>query len=289
MNIKSVIATLEALVFGKINLLLLVTNLCNSKCTICSYWQQEKHNLPVYIIKQLLNSKIVNKNGITLEGGEAILHPDIKEILYLLKDCNYSLLTNGLLPDILEKLVVDFKIPNVSISIDGPKETYKKIRGVDGYETAIYTALSLRNKTNLSICFTISPQNTFEDYLHIKEFCDYHKIPLLLNIYSEMEYSGKRFTDKPIDERYDKLSNKYVSQYNRWVKGGIKSNCFGIRYICNVFPDGKVVLCQARQDVVFGNLYEKTIDEIWKQRPKVKCNECWMSCNRYLEAKWIIS
>lgn len=104
-----------------------------------------------------------------------------------------------------------------------------------------------------------------------------------------MEYSGKRLADKPIDTRYNKLSNKYVSKYNRWVNGDINSNCFGIRYICNVFPDGKVVLCQAKPNVVFGNLYEKTIDEIWKERPRIKCNDCWMSCNRYLEAKWIIS
>ena len=285
MNLKSVASTLETICFGKVNLLLLITNLCNSRCTICNHWSNpNKANLSVSVIEKLLESKLVNKNGILLEGGEPLLHPQIKEILYLLKGLDYKILSNGLLPRILETLVTDFEIPSVGVSLDGTRETYRRIRGVDGYPQVIETINRLRDETNVSVCFTISPYNTFDDYLHVRDICIENGVDLLLNIYCESEFSGK-LLDNLIDPRYEKLTNKYVSKYNSWVKGKIKRNCFGMRYNCNVFPDGNVVLCQAKPNVILGNLYTQSIDEIWKNKKLPYCNDCWLACNRYLEAK----
>ena len=286
MNIKSALATIETLAFGKVNLLLLITNRCNSRCTICNHWSNpNKFNLPIEVIEKLLHSRIVNKNAILLEGGEPFMHPDIRKILSLFQGLNYKILTNGFMPEFTEELVETYKIPSVGVSLDGTRETYERIRGIDRYLKVIETIERLKDKTDLSVCFTICPQNTFEDYLHVKEVCDKNKVDLLLNIYCESEYSG-RLVNKPIDIRYEKLGNVYVKKYNAWSRGEIRRNCLGMRYNCNIFPNGDVVLCQAKPNIILGNLYKNSLDEIWKNKKLPYCNDCWLACNRYLEAKF---
>lgn len=283
-KVKAAMDLAKTIWLGRVNLLLLSTNLCNSQCSICNLWNAKKESLSLEVIKNLLKSKIVNKNGILLEGGEAILHPEIKEILDLFRGLNYKLLSNGLATNYLGYLVREFNIPSVGLSLDGNEETYTKIRGTNGYRNVLETIKLLKDITDLSVCFTISPGNTYEDYLHVKSICDENKVELMLNIYCESEYSGK-LINKEIDKRYEKLKNPYISKYNSWVRGKIRRNCFGMRFNCNIFPNGDVVLCQAKPYIVFGNLYKNSIDEIWKNKKLSYCNDCWLACNRYLEAR----
>ena len=66
-------------------LMLYTTDTCNSRCQTCQIWQIKKHNyLSLESIRKILDSPLVRKSNIGLEGGEFILHPDYQEILALL-------------------------------------------------------------------------------------------------------------------------------------------------------------------------------------------------------------
>lgn len=281
----------------KANLIMFITNRCNSRCIICNHWEQPvKQDLPLKLIEKIIRSKVLNKNGILIEGGETILHPDIDDILCVFNKeeiNNFVLLTNGILTDKLAKLVEKHKIPGVSISLDGVKSTYKSLRGIDGYDDVLKSIDLLKDKTNLTVCFTATPWNTFEDYIHVQKICQQKNIRLLFNIYCRMEYSGKPHEDVMIDERYERSSdNPYVKFYNNWVEGKIQSPCLAMRYLTNVLPNGNVVLCQSKWNLVLGNLHEKSLDEIWNsektksiQRTNKFCNDCWISSHRHFDAK----
>ena len=81
-------------------------------------WKTEKRtDLPLESIRKILDSPLVRKSTIGLEGGEFVLHPQYKEILELLsKRQKFTLLTNGLMSDRLLKSAQEFDIPEILVS-----------------------------------------------------------------------------------------------------------------------------------------------------------------------------
>jgi MoaA/NifB/PqqE/SkfB family radical SAM enzyme len=282
----------------KVNISMYITNRCNSRCVICNHWEQPvKYDLSLNAIKNLVNSKVLNKNGILIQGGEPLLHPNVEEILELFrakKFNNIVLLTNGILTDRLVKLVEKFKIANVTISLDGPMHNYGYLRGVDNYENVISSIDLLKSKTNLAVCFTASRWNTYEDYLQVQEICQKRNIRFMVNIYSRMEYIDRPNEELPIHERYEKGSaNPYVTFYNDWVKGKVIIPCLAMRFLAVIRPNGNVSLCQCKNNIVLGNLYENTLDEIWNnentksiQKAHRFCNDCWVASHRPFDIKF---
>lgn len=277
------------------NLLLYITNRCNSKCLICDHWEQQpKYDLPIQLIEGLIHSKTISRNNLLVEGGEIFCHPDIDNILNLLRKekVNYTLFTNGIMTDRLVDAVKRYKIRSVNISLDGAKETYTRTRGIDGYDKVIESINLIKDITNLQIVFTASPWNTYEDYLHVKDLCKKKNIRLMFNIYSEAAKSGILNTDRRIDERYRMNSNfPYTIFYNFWVLKLIRIPCLSSLFNVAIFPTGDVNLCVCKF-IPLGNIYKNSIDEIWNseatktlQKVNKNCNDCWVSCYRYFDVK----
>lgn len=141
---------------------LAITFLCNSRCSICSIWKvyhEDPAKLADEVSKEDL-SKLFNQIGkdflwIEITGGE----PFLKENLVDITECVFnntgivagSITTNGLLPDKIEKNVENIleRIPGaknliVGVSIDGLKDTYEKIRGLNEYDRVLDTFLRLK-------------------------------------------------------------------------------------------------------------------------------------------------
>ncbi len=277
------------------NLLLFITNRCNSHCKICDHWKQDKKDLSVGAIHDLIHSKTIGTKNWLVEGGEVFLHPDIDFILELLEShkVNYTLFSNGTMTDRLVEAVKRFKIKSVNISLDGMKETYKKMRGYDGHDQVLETINALKDKTRLAISFTVSPWNTYDDYLYVATFCLAKNIRFMFNIYSEAANSFNFFKEQSIDERYIKHSNfPYTVFYNRWLTGEIKVPCYSQLFNVCIFPTGDVFNCVCKL-YLFGNIYKDNIDEIWNrdytkftQSSNLKCNACWVSCFRQFDVKF---
>lgn len=122
-------------------LMFYATDLCDSGCKHCLIWAKRpvKH-LPLAKIKEVMASDCVTKNTMVgLEGGEFLLHPEAQEIMKWLSENhpNFDLLSNCLKPEDTIEAVKKYPPKRLYISLDGTKETYKYMRGKDGYESVL--------------------------------------------------------------------------------------------------------------------------------------------------------
>jgi MoaA/NifB/PqqE/SkfB family radical SAM enzyme len=224
-------------------------------------------------------------------GGETLLHPEINEILQLLLKQNrsYTLFSNGILADELIETCREFNVKNLIMSCDGPRETYKRVRGIDNYDNIVRIVNELKDKTNISIDYTANPLNTREDLVKVKDFCDLNGIYLGVGPYDNIDYFD---TTMPKQKLYDVEglatypADKFIRLYNDWMYGDIKLPCYSIRFSCAILPDGSVIMCVGKE-IVLGNLNEISLSKIWNsnrtkeiQHKYKNCNGCWILCQR---------
>lgn len=275
------------------NVMFYTTNRCNSRCQTCHIWQQQsKIDLPAEKIREVLDSRSISTLTLVMvEGGEFILHPQCEEILRLLQGRKFGMMSNAVSTDRLVNTVRKFKIEDVSLSLDGTKETYKRVRGVDAYDNVIRAINALKKMTKVVVCFTFNPWNSPDDYYHVWQLCQDLGVRLTYNIYSDIEFFQATTKPKSLGVKNNpdgsKIKNDYFNYYEKWLSGKLKLPCLSIRTNVVIYPNGDVPLCQHRK-VILGNLYEKSFDEIWNGPRTIKlqnehrdCNRCWVSYHRY--------
>ncbi len=168
------------------------TDLCDSACKHCLIWAKRPVNfLPFEKIKEVMQSKCITKNtSIGLEGGEFMLHPDALKILewFHANHKNFDLLSNCLKPEPLIEAVKKFPPRRLYISLDGTAETYLYMRGKPGYDSVLQVITSLKDVLPISVMFTLSPYNDFNDLQHVAEVCKANKIDLRIGIYNDIAF-----------------------------------------------------------------------------------------------------
>lgn len=267
------------------------TNRCNSRCLICNIWNKNpKTDLPAEIVRKILGDRAITRTTFfLLTGGELLLHPECEEIMSLFRGRNYVLLTNALLVERLIEVVRKYDVKRLSISLDGSKETYKRVRGVDGYACVERAVRELRHDTRIRIDYVISPWNSRKDLIHVMKFCEKYQIELGAEYYTDMEYLE---IDRPPGHLYDVsdlIDHPYHRLYQEWVEGNLKMPCLSIFAKPSVRPNGDVMLCD-QKEVVLGNLHKESLGEIWSskrafgiQRQYISCNGCWSDCSRLFD------
>lgn len=265
---------------------LYATNRCNSRCRICYIWDEKpKTDLSLEAIKKIVNSKKVEKNALYgLVGGEFILHPNYKQILSLFKNKNYILFSNCILADRLIEAVKVYHVPNLFISLDGNRDTYKKVRGVDKYTNVIRVIKELKGITSITITYVINPYNTKEDFLHVKKIAEDHGVGLVVAVYDTRSIFNTKARGGSLYIVNDVFENNYLKSYKFWKNGKLKLPCYSIRTLLTVMPDGNVPLCQ-QKNISLGNINKNDVDEIWEKSKKIhlqhtNCNGCWITCHR---------
>ena len=120
--------------------ILYLTDGCNSRCVTCDIWRNPRRNMPRGLVEELAGAfQELGVRWVLLSGGEAMQHPDWPWIARRLRaEGTYvMLLTNGLL---LRKQAAELKssVDEVIVSLDGgTHETYRAIRGVDGFDLVL--------------------------------------------------------------------------------------------------------------------------------------------------------
>ena len=161
------------------NIILLISQKCNLKCTYCFGDNGEYSNCGLMSFEiaknsiQFLMSRTKSKDlNICFFGGEPLINTNlIKEIITYTKliennsdiRFSYSMTTNGtLINDEIEQMIVKYNI-NTMISIDGDKETqdhnrfYANKKG--SYEIVFENTKELRNRNLLSARATLTNYN----------------------------------------------------------------------------------------------------------------------------------
>jgi MoaA/NifB/PqqE/SkfB family radical SAM enzyme len=177
-------------------LMIYATDLCDSACKHCFIWAKRPvHFLSFDKIKEVMKSKcITSYTTIGLEGGEFMLHPEAMKILewFTKNHKNTDLLSNCLQPELLIEAVKKHTPRHLYVSLDGNEETYLYMRGKPGYKNVIKVIEELHNTLPISVMFTLSPYNDFDDLDHVAEICKKYNVDLRVGIYNDIAFFDTR-------------------------------------------------------------------------------------------------
>ena len=69
------------------------------------------------------------------------------------------------------------------VSLDGDRETYKQMRGCDGYDRVIRVVETLKDEVPLSLMFCLSPWSSFDDMKYVIDLALHYHIDIRIGIY----------------------------------------------------------------------------------------------------------
>ncbi len=274
---------------------ILATDRCNSRCRHCFIWnKKENHDLEPRAIEALLADPVVGRDTyFELTGGEFLDHPGYRDILALFRASghDYMMLSNAMYPDELIAAVRDFDVPNLYMSLDGLGETYKKVRGVDCADNVVRVMEELRDETEIYVGYCITPWNTVEDLVEVKELCRRLGANFFIGAYQNPEFFDTVKPGGKISTEHEPHLGEFMRLHNPWIDRKISVPCWNIRTKLYIMGNGDVHLCQ-QKSLVLGNLYERSLGEIWSSADTVAthekylhCNDCWLACNRPFDAE----
>jgi radical SAM protein with 4Fe4S-binding SPASM domain len=197
---------------------------------MCGQWGDSgvSPKIPQEQLRQELNiedyrkiiSQIASFNpNITLFGGEPLLHPDFKEILACLKQnrLHCLMITNGALLKAYAKDIVDLKLDELNVSLDGNAALHDSIRGLPGLFDQIKEGLILINqlkkekkskKPLINIQCTISSYN----YLHLESILEVAK-----EVGADaLTYHHLIFLDKSVIQRQKEIDGLLACSSAAW-------------------------------------------------------------------------
>jgi MoaA/NifB/PqqE/SkfB family radical SAM enzyme len=174
------------------SLMIYATDLCDSACKHCLIWAKRPPKyLSLESIVKVMESKCILPSTIVgLEGGEFLLHPEAEQILswFKINHPKFDLFSNCLKPDNLINAVKKYAPHRLYISLDGDEETYKYMRGKDGYSSVLKVIRALKKDVPLFIMFTLSPYNDYDDLKHVAAICKEQEVFLRVGIYNNIPF-----------------------------------------------------------------------------------------------------
>ena len=294
-------------------LMIYATTACQSRCRHCNIWQKPVEHLPFADIRRIMQSRCVTRRTtVGLEGGEFVLHPEADAIMAWFRQYhpNYTLLSNCLAPRKVIEAVRRHHPRHLYLSLDGGRETYRRMRGCDGFDRVIQVVEAVKDEVPLSLMFCLSPWNTFRDMDFVIGLARRYGVDVRIGIYGTMAYmvseaertksresvvanpfldgtAGPDALDIPPSLKSTQENFDFVALYDQWRSGHLRLPCKSILSSLVVHSNGDVPLCQ-NLDVVLGNIHRQSLDEIFNGpassgmqcRYSRNCNDCWINFHR---------
>ncbi len=166
---------------------LLVNDICNSQCQMCSIWKRKLDSqfTPAELALILQDPLFSRLENVGVSGGEPTLRADLPEIYRVLarKDPplqGVNLITNAInTDDVISRIMASARVCSqrdlslaVMVSLDGVGHVHDRVRGRKGnFESALAVIRYLRDKTDIgvSIGCTITRDNVW----HVEEVLDF--------------------------------------------------------------------------------------------------------------------
>ena len=153
---------------------ILFTSGCNMRCPFC-------HNPDLVIPENIEKSRLLDEgelllylekrkkylDGLVITGGEPTIQPDIVDFCRKIRGFGYDIKldTNGLMPEVLEELLVEKLLDYIAMDIKGPVDEYEKFCGVRGNRDKIYKSIEIIKNSGLKYEF----RSTLVKGLHSEE------------------------------------------------------------------------------------------------------------------------
>ncbi|MFH1591799.1 MAG: radical SAM protein [Candidatus Woesearchaeota archaeon] len=206
-----------------------ITHNCNLRCKTCWFYGNSglyskntnpPESLDIGQIKKLIDNISSFKPYFLITGGEPLLYPHLKEVLYYAdkKRLFFGLITNGILiNEEKAQWIIDSGLNFITVSIDGPNKLNNEIRGnPNAFDKAINgIALLKKHRKNkkfpiITINVTISKYN-FDKIKEMVKIAEDAGVDIL-------QFQHQWFSD-----------NKTAKQYHLWAKNNLnlESNFIG--------------------------------------------------------------
>ncbi len=147
---------------------------CNARCLTCGCWAAQggpglDRSIAIRVMRELKPLRI---RAIRFSGGEPLLRQDLFHILAAGEDADLSrviVATNGLLLHRLSGSMNDSIITNLTVSLDGMRETNDRLRGVPGYFDRVMEGLRVIRKQRVKVVSTLTAPlvNDMEDLIRL--------------------------------------------------------------------------------------------------------------------------
>ena len=298
---------------------------CNARCIMCNRWQKKgREEISLQKIREVFQSDLFTKvEEVCIHGGEPTLRRDLADICRTIEDScprmqRMWISTNGLAAKQVEKRIREvlaaltfsrIEVLEVNVSLDGIEETHDKIRGVKGgYRQAVETIRVLKqlekdHPIKTSIGTVMQPLN-LEDLDHIRDLgrtleVDVQFQPLMFDKFFNVEgTTDLRFTESQ-RQRFQSFveselatgastTSFYWCAFLSMLKGGARGiPCAFDRYVLSLYPTGEVLPCSREEWIMFGNVHEEAVGEIWygekarrvrRRMKKEVCPGCTFYC-----------
>jgi len=282
----------------------IVTYRCNSKCSMCNIWKNP--SLPHEEVSLETLAKLPGNFGtINLTGGEPTLRSDLAEIVDLLypKTQKLEISSNGLLPEKIEPIIKKYPDIKIRFSLEGMEATNNAIRGEkNGFRTKVDGLARLKELggTDLGFAAVIQDDNA-ADLVELFRFAEKNGYELSTSTL----HNGFQF-HKNDNIPYDRLRLAYYMEgliveelktYNvkNWFRAyldlGLIARVLGNRrllacrsgYECAfIDPWGDVFACNVRPDLYMGSLESQSWQEILSGQKGLvaleQVNTCQQNC-----------
>ena len=283
-----------------------LTEGCNLKCRHC--WIAPKYQAPDKPVPALdpdMFKTIIDQarplglSTVKLTGGEPLLHPQIHEILEVIRteDLRLTVETNGVLctPELAAKLKATSENPNVSVSLDGADaETHEWVRGVAGsFEAALEGIRNLvkagirpqvimsvmrRNQDQLesvvrlaerlgagSVKFNLVMPTARGEKMHAAD--ETLMIEELVELGKWVENTLSASTDLRVYYHHPPAFRPLGKMFGDNGDGCGRCGIFGI---LGVLSNGSYALCgigEAIPELVFGHAGKDSLEDVWQNTP----------------------
>lgn len=278
---------------------LAVTSACNCRCQMCSIWEQKIDTvITLDQYRTIFNSRsLAGITNLSLTGGEPTLRKDLQDIVVLAMEFfprlnQLSLNSNGFSPALLEeqvKKILDVQSNrcqlSVGLSFDGIEEVHDQVRGVQGAFARLIDSIarleSLRHAGTgfgLSLRCTITKDNVHQ-IREIDSYCCQKGWPITFAVASDpdafinaeqkrdlfalddaqLESCRTFFLEKAAQNSYYARAADFITNRRRTF------GCIGAqRMAVLILPNGDVLPCGERSQLLLGNINDQNFDEIWK-------------------------
>lgn len=291
-----------------------LTYRCNSRCLTCQNWrryQEDPDKLKEELkLKDLEKFIAENENWLNelrhigIAGGEPFLREDLVDVIRLfrarLPHVSLGLQTNGLLPEVIKKKLVEIKsfYPEITlaVSLDGLKRNHDLMRGVGGaYEKALKTikiAQDLEVK-GLSAGMTVTDKN-YQDIKPLLEMTQEMGIDFSFYPADGGDYyhtnvwpkKSQKTSQALISALADSPGDYFADNLRRYLQGEGQRNlpCYSGWSSFVLDPYGELKPCVLRSES-FGNIKNQPLEEILNS-PRARairkslrsCRSCWNIC-----------